>query len=168
VPVQFPPLLDLGGAEAFAKYLSNFERLYRSGEVRDVWKRLVLFDAERCEHVCFADPPGSKHGERSRVWAQDRAERILWIETALRTPYSIHPSHTMQGRWVYKVEGTLELPTGSVWQRFMVIVEPEPARRPKKLDFITAFPPDNQYWKDANHQAPRLYPPSKHRGRRRS
>jgi hypothetical protein len=168
VPVKFPPLLKLGGEEAFAAYRAEFDHLYRSGEVKDVWERRVLFDEERCEHVCFKDVPGSKHGEQHRVWSQERAERIRWVETALRTPDSIRPSHTAAGRQVYMVEGTLEVPSGTVWQWFMVYVEPEAARRAKKVDFITAFPPDTlQYWKDAGHQAPRLYPPSKHRGRKR-
>lgn len=168
MPIEFPPLLDLGGEEEFAAYQEAFNRLYRSGEVKDVWDRRILFDAERWVHVCYKDPPGSKHGTLPRGWAQARAARIPWILMALQTPDSIHPSHTHAGRQAYLVEGNLSSPSGSVWQRFMVYVEPETARRPKRADFITAFPPDTLgYWKAAKNEAPRLYPPKVHRGKKR-
>lgn len=159
MPVQFPPLLALGGEEAFAAYQREFDRLYRSEPLRDPLGRLVLFHPDDAAHVCFKDQPGDTRRERPRIWSPERAARIPWIETALTTPDAIHPSHTMAGRHAYLVEGNLELTTGSIWQRFIVYVEPESARRAQRVRFITAFPPDTvNYWQNVKNKAPRLYP----------
>lgn len=159
MPIELPPLLTLGGAEAFAGYQAEFDRFYHSGEVRDALDRLVVFSEDRCKHVCFKDQPGDADRKLPRVWAQERAERIPWIRLALTMPVAIHPSHNMLGRQAYLLEGSLELPSGSRWERFIVYVEPEQTRRPKKVWFVTAFPPDTvKYWNDAKNAAPRIYP----------
>jgi hypothetical protein len=149
--VIFPPLLQLRDERAFADYQAEFDRLYRSGEVKDVLGRVVLFDNDSCRRACTS--------HNHTVWAQARAERLRWITTALRTPKSVRPSHQMPNRQVYMVEGNLELPTGKEWHRFLVYVEPEGKPRAKTVRFVTAFPPDTlKYWKDAELEPGRIYP----------
>jgi hypothetical protein len=154
MPVCFPALLRLGGEERCTDYQREFDRLYRTATILDVLGREVVFAEGDCEHVCKSGKP--------RVWNQARAERIPWIATALQTPDSIRPSHQMPGRQVYMVEGNLPAPMGNEWHRFLVYVEPQSERRPKRVYFTTAYPPDTlQYWNAAGHQAPRIYPPKR-------
>src|SRR5438105_879132 len=48
MPVNRPPLLRLGGEEAFAAYQREFDRLYRSGPVVDVLGNRVSFPSDAC------------------------------------------------------------------------------------------------------------------------
>ena len=87
MPIERPPLLCLGGEEAFAAYKAEFDRLYRAGPVLDVLGQLVLFRSEDCRHVCYKEHRDDvyKTGPRG-VWKQARAERIPWIYSALTDP----------------------------------------------------------------------------------
>jgi len=40
---KFPPLFRRGGPEAVADYVAEFDLLYRSGDVTDIWGRVVEF-----------------------------------------------------------------------------------------------------------------------------
>lgn len=163
MPLVFPPLLSVTGKQDFDACQEDFQRRYLCEPVKDIEKRLVVFGADACLHVCTKTPPGDRRHGLPRVWTNDRAARIPWIATALMSPRAIHESHTMPGRWAYLVEGLRE--DCPEVERFIVIVEPaRETRGARQVDFITAFPPDDRaYWNAALNKSPRIYPPGKRR-----
>jgi hypothetical protein len=168
---KFPPILDLGGAEAFAEYTAEFRRLYRSGIVEDVWGRVVRFELpgdEDCKHVCTSGQPGDKRQLLPREWNQERAERLHWITIALREPESIRPSHKpgMEDHEGYLVAGYAERASGAEWERYVVYVAPEGRQRgkhAKSVVFVTAYPIGESYWDEAIQVGPRYYPEKRRR-----
>ena len=48
-----PPLLLLGGQEAYAEYEKEFRIRYQNHFVNDVLGKRILFRAHMCRHVCF-------------------------------------------------------------------------------------------------------------------
>lgn len=158
MPVERLPLLRLGGEGAFTAYQAEFDRLYVAGPVEDLLGRRVEFLPSACRHVCFKTAGADPYGRLPRgVWAQERAERIPWILTALTEPEEIRPSHQTEGHQVYLLLVSVDPILGHAWERFGVYVEPAGTKR---VIFVTAFPMDAWYWKDA-----RLYPAPKRKRR---
>jgi hypothetical protein len=163
MPVHRPPMLRLGGEEAFANYQREFDRLYRSGPVKDVFGRLVVFPPDACEHVCFKDQREDRYRRAPRVWTPERAERIPWILAALTAPEEVRPSHQTDGHQAFLLLVEGDPAAGTAWERFGVYAEPIAAGR---AAFVTAFPMDRWYWDAARLKGPRLYPPPKPKRRR--
>jgi hypothetical protein len=148
--------LTLGGEAVFPAYQAEFDRLYRSGPVRDILGQLVEFPADACEHICFKGQEDDPYGKLSRIWSQERAERIPWILAALSDPETeVRPNFRHRDRFSY-----------------ILIVEAEPARslprefygvvtRPLdggRVEFVTAFPFQFEYWKQMRDGGAPLYP----------
>ncbi len=163
MPVNRPPLLRLGGEEAFAAYRREFDRLYGLGPVTDVLGRRVLFPPDACAHVCFKDQRQDRYRKLPRVWTPERAERIPWILPALTTPDEVRPSHQTAVHQAFLLLVEADPAVGTTWERFGVYVEPAGAQR---VRFVTAFPMDRSYWDAARLKGPRLYPPPKPKRRR--
>ena len=157
MPIERPPLLRLGGEEAFDAYQAEFDRLYRSGPVFDVLGRLVEFPRSACRHVCFKAPEADPYGRLPRdAWSQERAERIPWILEALSNPGTeVRPHLSDPAKQVYlpAVDGE-----GCPPEWFFVVV----ARvGPNSLEFVTAFRVPYDYWFDWRKGGPRIYPEPK-------
>jgi hypothetical protein len=158
--LERPELLKLGGEEAFAAYRGVFNQRYRGqAPVRDVLDRQVVFELDACWHVCSQAAPGDTRHAKPRVWTQERAERILWIEPALTDAQTeIRPSHMTEGREVYLFWVPADPAAGLNQERFYVVVEPIDEAR---VLFVTAYPIGERYWNEAKRKGPRLYPPPK-------
>jgi hypothetical protein len=144
VPIERPPLLCLGGAEAFRAYQAAFDDRYHAKPVIDVRGCLVEFPADSCRHICFKDG----------LWVQERAERILWAYVALT-----HPETKVRENWdrrdrlsYYFAIGA----AGSAQEYFGVVVDP---RGKRKMEFVTAFPFEHVYWQKWERGGKLLYPP---------
>ena len=155
--VERPTMLCLGGEEAFEAYRKEFARLYRSGTVFDVLGRRVFFPVNAAQHVCFKTREEDPYRRLKReVWAQERAERIPWILTALQHPDEIRPDHKEPGRHACLLT-IVSAPTEGLPQEYYgVFVSVEGLGL---VTFLTAFPMDGPYWRDARRSGPRLYPP---------
>jgi hypothetical protein len=148
-----PPLLCLGGSEAFPAYQAEFARLYDGVTILDVLGRNVSFSSAACEHVCFkADERGSR-----RIWSQERAERIPWIRVALTQPNEVRPSHQREKNQVHLLLLEAEPSEGVTKEFFGVYVRP---LSDTAVEFVTAFPLDERYWQQARRGGKPLYPPS--------
>ena len=138
-----PPFLQLGDSANFAAYQDEFDKRYREG-VTDVLGNLVVFDKDRCHHVCFkSEDTVHNKGPRS-AWSQERAERIAWIKTALETPKYIRCSPT--GNWVYMIEVEADQQNNLNQELFIVIVTAGTKRRPANIFFRTAYSISGQQW----------------------
>jgi hypothetical protein len=163
--IQRPPLLCLGGEEAFSAYQAEFTRIYGAQPVIDVLGRVVEFLPDACRHVCSKGDPGDYYRKLPRGWEQARAERIPWIFPTLLTPYEIRPSHQTEGNQVYLLSFPADPGAENAWERFGVYVEPISHDR---VVFRTAFPMSQAYWDAARLKGPRIYPvPTPKRKRRR-
>ena len=144
-----PPFTRLGDLACFAAYQMEFDKLYGQG-VTDALGNLVVFDADRCHHVCFksADAVHNK-GERE-VWSQERAERIAWIETALKSPNYIR--HTPTDAWVYLLEVEADRDNNFSQELYVVFVNAEKRNAPTTVFFLTAFRIDYNKWNEYKKQ----------------
>src|SRR4051812_39324352 len=99
--VLCPPLLQLGGREAFPAYREALQALCAAGEVKDVRGWCVESPDDLCHHICFKE---DDYGQRT-IWKQERAVRIPWILPALCSlGTEIRPSVRMARRISYILE----------------------------------------------------------------
>jgi hypothetical protein len=157
--VKRPALLQLGGQEAFVAYRAEFDRLYRSGAVRDVLGNHVEFPTDACRHVCFKPTEEDPYGRLARdVWSQERAERIPWILVALTDPgIEVRPNPQRPDRLSYILVVDAEPLVGLPQEYFGAVCEPT---RSGVVQFVTAFPMDQAYWARWRRAGRRFYPPT--------
>src|ERR1700691_5014502 len=134
-----PPLVQLGGSENFAAYQAMFDQLYHTSPTVDVLGNVVIFNRDRCEHVCFksSDRVWNK-GQRDN-WSQERAERIAWIRLALETPNFIRETPT--GSWVYLREIPADRENNLAPELYAAVVDATEHKhsKAKQVYFLTAF-----------------------------
>lgn len=172
MPIVFPSLLRLGGESQFGRYQAEFDALYHERRIVDPKGRRVSFPPDACRHVCFKDQKEDRYRRLPRVWDQDRAERIPWIEAALTTPQEIRWSHQDPENQGYLLLIRREPDTGGAWERYGAYVEPLSA---EEVRFITAYPMQQWYWDNARWLnlppgtviRPRIWPEPKTKKRRR-
>jgi len=156
MPPEVPHRLELGGSEAFELYRKVFDSIYRRRltPLVDPQRRVICFDEDACEHVCYhedrflASQRRVEGAERIRDrWEQVRAEHILFILPALTDPSYIVPNNQVKGNLAY----LLGFPTNDLNHpliRYYVSVRPmnEKATRVK---FKTAYPIAQWQWGQA-------------------
>lgn len=82
-----PPLLLLGGREAFVEYEKAFRTRYQNEFVNDVQGNRILFREHMCRHACLKSTEENRYKQGQReVWVQERAEHIPWIIAFLTDP----------------------------------------------------------------------------------
>ncbi len=154
-----PPLCLLGSAENFAAYRAEFDNLYRAVEFRDVLGRLVVFAEDRAEHICYVEEREDRYKQGPRkVWNQVRAERIRWIELALKYPDEIRPDHIHPRHQAYLLTIPSNPAHKALQERYVVYVEPLSAT---EVRFATGYPIRENNWIEAVRKGPRIYPPPK-------
>ncbi len=156
MPIPRPPLLTLGGETAFAAYQAEFRRLYHSAPVVDILGRTVEFSRDACEHVCYKGREEDPYGKLSRTWSQERAVRIPWILLALTDPRTeVRPNFRHRERFSYILVIEADPANGYPREFFGVITRPVSANR---VEFVTGFPFDFEYWKQMRDGGAPLYP----------
>lgn len=153
-----PPLLKLGGEEAFKAYEYEFNRMYRYGFVTDVLGNEVVFERSACWHVCFEPKEKDQYSRRRRnVWSQERAERVPWIMAALAdSGTEVRPNdQDPDNRLNYLLDVDADPENG--WERefFCVVAEKTEANT---VAFITGFPINQKYWAKCRQAGRALHP----------
>jgi hypothetical protein len=118
----------------------------------------VLFSDDNCHHVCFKPVENTyNQGERTE-WNLVRAQRLLWIETALTNPTAIV---TKGKSWYYLLEVEADLSTGAPGELYLAIANPLDATPEKRGDvhFCTAYTISVNQWHEYRKSRPWLYPP---------
>lgn len=147
-----PPLLDLGGHEAFSDYQAAFNQMYAGRQITDPLGSTVSFALNDCLHVCYGGE--SRYWGNPIYWKQKRAERIEWIERAITAPNKIHPDKDYPKRRKY----LLYLPPDNDTQEnefFNVLVE---ATDKNRFAFITAYDINQLTYRAYCDVPPCLYP----------
>jgi hypothetical protein len=158
VPIPRPPLLTLGGKEAFDAYQAEFNRLYHDplNPVVDILGRTVEFTPDACKHVCYKGQDDDPWSQRPREWSQERAERIPWIRLALTDPGTeVRPNFRDPDRFSYILILEADPAQGLSREFYGVITRPLPGKR---VEFLTGFPFDFDYWKQMRDGGAPLYP----------
>ena len=146
-----PELLELGGEESYGWYGAVFDCVYRRDPIFDPERRVIVFEEDACQHVCFCEPRFEK-GERCRegkakirdCWGQSRADHILWILPALTTPCLIAHNNQQDGNLAY----LLGFPKNSNYPTRRYYASVRPTSR-KRAIFKTAYPIDQRGWDQA-------------------
>jgi len=153
-----PPLLKLGGKEAFEAYEKEFGRLYQNHRVYDVLGNRILFRGHMCRHVCFKSNEENrfKQGQRES-WTQERAEHIPWILAALNHPGTEVRLNNQDpdNRVNYLLDVDADPANGFKREFFCVVAEWQDETT---LSFISGFPIDRTYWQKCRDVPGRLYP----------
>ena len=171
-----PPLLALGDETHFADYQKQFDDLLPSGFI-DVLGNRVVFNRDRCAHICYK--PENKRwntGPRDQ-WEQDRAERIPWIPAALQAPKYIRATTENGKMWAYMLEVPADTQSDLKPELYAAIVDAgqvDPDRT-GAVWFVTAYTITNAEWQEWKRNRPWIYPSpappkkmSKRRGKKRS
>ena len=158
-----PPLLELGGEEAFKAYEKEFGRLYQNRRVYDILGNMVIFPPSSCWHVCFKRDENDRSAKRPRnIWGQERADRIPWIMSALNDPATeIRPDKTITNRLNYLLIVEADPERNLPQEYYCVVVEKE---RIGVVAFVTAFPVDQRNWVKRRQSGKALYPINKKDG----
>ena len=147
-----PPLLKLGGQEAFKAYEKEFGGMYQNRRLYDVLGNQVIFDITVCRHICTK----TEENTRSRVWVQERAEYIPWILTALTDPGTeIRPDKDLANRWNYLLVVEADPTQGLVQEYYCVVAE---KLSQGLLTLVTAFPIDYRSWAMRRKSGKAFYP----------
>jgi hypothetical protein len=156
-----PPLLQLGGQEAFAAYEKEFSRLYQNRRLYDVLGNQVVFEASSCWHVCFEPQEKDQYSRRKRtLWSQERAEHIPWIMDALNDlgtevrPNDKDPINRLNYLIVIEADPANNLP-----QEYYIVVTERINRT--TVRFTTAYPIDVYAWRAYRKTGLALYPMKK-------
>ncbi len=159
-----PPLLELGGEEAFKAYEKAFGQLYQNRRIYDVLGKMVVFPPSSCWHVCYKRDEADRSERRPRdIWSQERAGRIPWIMSALNDPGTeLRPNDKDP---INKVNYLLVVeadPSATLPLEYYLVV----ARRinPTTLSFLTAYPISWRERKAFRDVGPAFYPPKKKKG----
>ncbi len=153
-----PPLLELGGQEAFAAYQKEFGRLYQNRRIYDILGKRVLFRGHMCRHVCFKSTEENRYKQgRREVWVQERAEHIPWIMAALADPGTeIRPNdQDPDNRVNYLIDVDADPKNGLKREFFCVVAE---WLDNDTLSFITGFTVDRSYWLKCREISGQFYP----------
>jgi hypothetical protein len=157
-----PPFLNLRGEEDAALYQAEFDLLYHTEAVYDVLGNKVLFEPNRCEHVCLKSSDEIWNKGPREQWSQERAERIRWILATLCNPYEIRPDvqlkpgdKTKTRIYLLRMEADLEL---QMPQEYYCVYTTVEAKR--LVRFQTAFPITREKWNNLRKQGPCYYPKS--------
>ncbi len=140
-----PPLLALGGEENFTDYQNEFDKLLPSG-LSDILGNQVIFDRDRCHHICFKPEDKQWNKGPRDQWRQDRAERIPWIKAALEKPNFIRIS---TGKiWAYLLEVKEDKQNNLSPELFVAIVNSNEVKpgNPGQVHFITAYTINFKQW----------------------
>lgn len=161
-----PPLLQLGGREAFPEYEKEFGRLYQNQRVYDVLGSKVEFLPSSCWHVCFKRDEEDRSERRKRdLWSQERAERIPWIMSALNNPGTeVRPNDKdpiNKLNYLLVVEAD---PANNLPQEYYLVVARWLNRN--TVSFLTAYPITWRQWKGFRDAGPALYPLKKKKDKR--
>ncbi|WP_165232723.1 hypothetical protein [Aquisphaera insulae] len=156
MPGKRLPLHKLGDHSAYGEYIELFRRTCLGKPIVDPLGREVEFPPYAYAHICLKPRPheaGYVSVEAS--WQADRAERIGWIEVALRDPDEIRPNHQFRSsrNQAYLLTVEPDVPEARTTEFFYVTVQPEGA----KVVFLSAFPVDHRYWRDARKGGKALY-----------
>ncbi len=147
-----PPLLNLGGHEAFLDYQAAFNPMYAGRLIADPLGNTVSFAPNDCLHICYGGE--SRFWGAPTHWKQKRAERMRWIERAITAPNKIHPDKDYSKRRKY----LLYLPSDNSTQEnefYSVIVE---ALDKTHFAFITAYDISQLTYRAYCNVPPCLYP----------
>ncbi len=155
-----PPLLELGGEEAFKAYEKEFGRLYQNRRVYDVLGNMVVFPPSSCWHVCYKRDENDRSARRRRnIWGQERAERIPWIMSALNDiTTEIRPDKELGNRLNYLLIVEAD-PSNDLPQEYCCVVVEKEERG--VVVFVTAFPMDQRDWAKRRQAGKALYPKKK-------
>ena len=154
-----PPLLQLGGREAFAEYVSEFALYYPNRLIHDVLGNLILFRPHMCRHVCFKPTNENRYKQGLReIWVQERAEHIPWIRAALSDPATeMFPNdQDPYNRVNYLLSVDADTLNDLSREFFCVVAE---WVDDTTASFITGFPVDRNYWLKCRRVPGRIYPP---------
>ncbi len=153
-----PPLLQLGGREAFSEYEKEFRTRYQNQFVNDVLGNRILFREHMCRHICFKSTEENRYKQGQReVWVQERAEHIPWIIAALADPGTeMFPNdQDPYNRVNYLLDVAANPALGEKREFFCVVAE---WVDDKTASFITGFPVDRDYWLKCRRVTGRMYP----------
>jgi hypothetical protein len=153
-----PPLLKLGGEEAFGDYQRQFDRLYRRKTLQDVLGRTVLLrrKLDDCEHLCYVEHRDDVYKQgRRHVWSQTRAERIGWLELALMHPDEVRPDPDPNCQ-IYLLTIPADPSTGAAQERYGAVVEVETKTC---VRLCSAYPMDESKWNKVRRSGVAVYPP---------
>ena len=153
-----PPLLLLGGPEAYTVYEMEFRLRYQNQFVNDVLGNRILFREHMCRHVCFKSTDNNRYKQGQReVWVQERAEHIPWIIAALSDPGTeMYPNdQDPYNRVNYLIDVQADSVNGYGREYFCVVAE---WIDDKTASFITGFPVDRAYWQKCRRVSGRMHP----------
>ena len=153
-----PPLLEIGGNEAFKDYEKEVGRIYQNRRLHDILGNLVEFPASSCWHVCFKRDEEDRSARRKRdIWSQDRANRIPWILSALTNPKTEvrpndkDPINKINYLFVVEADPLNGLPA----EYFIVVTE---RINKTTVRFTTAYPITLQEWRGYKKAGAPFYP----------
>lgn len=152
-----PLYLKLGDESNFHEYQSAFDALFSSG-LTDVLGNKVIFNKDRCHHICYKPEDKRWNKGPRQVWRQERAERIPWIKEALLSPKYIRIS-TGQS-WAYMLEVKEDQQNNLLPELFVAIVDAAKvtAEKPGEVYFLTAYTVSIQEWEEWKKNRPWIYP----------
>lgn len=153
-----PPLLLLGGREAFVEYEKEFRTRYQNQFVNDILGNRILFREHMCRHVCFKPTEENRYKQGKReVWVQERAEHIPWIIATLSDPGTeMFPNdQDPYNRVNYLLDVPADPANGLRREFFCVVAE---WVDDKTASFITGFPVNRDYWLKCRRVTGRIYP----------
>jgi len=155
-----PPLLNFRGEIDLALYQAEFDRLYHTDIVYDILGNKILFEPNRCEHVCLKSGDEVWNKGPRMQWSQARAERLRWILPTLCEPYEVRPDVQLRpgdktNTRIYLLRMDAGLEENMPQEYYCVYTSLEG----KKLArFQTAFPVTREKWNNFRKKGPRYYP----------
>lgn len=153
-----PPLLELGGEEAFRDYEKEFGRPYQNQRIVNILGKIVEFPGSSCWHVCFKRDETDRSARRRRdIWSQERANRIPWILAALTDPKTeVRPNDKdLINRLNYLLVVDAEPLNGLPTEYYIVVTE---RINKTTVRFITAYQITLQEWRGYKKAGAALYP----------
>jgi len=155
-----PPLLNLRGEEDLPLCQQEFDLLYHAEPVYDVLGNKVLFEPDRCEHVCLKSSDGVWNKGPREQWSQERAERIRWILPTLCTPYEVRPDVQLRSGDTTKTRVYLLRidadPDNQMPQEYYCVYATKEGRR--LVRFQTAYPITREKWNNVRKIGPCFFP----------
>lgn len=155
-----PKLLNFRGEVDLILYQTEFNRLYHTEAIHDILGNKVLFEPNRCEHICLKsnDEVWNK-GPRTQ-WSQERAERLRWILPTLCDPYEVRPDMQLRSGdktttriYLLRMDADAE---ENMPQEYYCVYTSLEGRKLVRLQ--TAFPATREKWNNLRKKGPRYYP----------
>ena len=100
---------------------------------------VVIFPRSACWHVCYTPGQGNRRKGNREIWAQERAERIEWIEAALcNSKTEVRPNdHDPDNRLNYLLIVEAAPDNHKPLEYYCVVAEIVDDRT---VEFVTGFP----------------------------